>query len=490
MSRAPVAQLAPPSSEDIERARSHARARARELGLDEATRAYEAQRWRGPRVDAGLEAAPVLCVDDVSGIPFLDDIVGVEFYQLRSRIRAGDGDLFAATCADMPEYERYNREHLGLGEAEFVHAAPPAGVPPIRVSEACRQGPALDRICSVARAHGGLLIHPYMGIEDVWALARDVARRAGVEVRVVGPPPPVTWYANDKLHVTQIAEAVVAPALDTRVTVDTLSGSRAAELVGHLDTLARSHPEIALKMTRCASAMGNRRLRAAEWRALGPAEKRALVERFLSDKQWIAGDPVLAVAWESFESSPSAQVWIPPDGCGPPVLDGLYEQLLVGPENVFLGSIPSRLSAEIEAWLAESALLVAHAYQAIGYVGRCSFDYIVTGGRPAFVECNGRWGGTSTPMHLLDRVFDGKRPAYRARDVVFPHLAGGTFGEVMRMLGPELYDRRTKRGRYILYNVAILPPHGKFDVIALGEDIEDATAALEDRLPALLGAPK
>ena len=104
-----------------------------------------------------------------------------------------------------------------------------------------------------------------------------------------------------------------------------------------------------------------------------------------------------------------------------------------------------------------------------------------------FTECNGRWGGTSTPMHLVDRVVRGPRPAYVAQDVVHPALVGMPFDEVCARLGESLFDANTQRGRYILYNVGPLALQGKLDVIALGEHPEDAFDAMRTRLPTLLG---
>ena len=43
-----------------------------------------------------IDVEPSLQLDDVSGIPFLSDIAGVEEYQHRARLRARAGDLFAA----------------------------------------------------------------------------------------------------------------------------------------------------------------------------------------------------------------------------------------------------------------------------------------------------------------------------------------------------------------------------------------------------------
>ncbi len=458
-------------------------------GLRAASAAYAAHAYRPAMGDW-----PTLHLDDVSGIPFLDDIAAVEFYQLRARVRARSGDLFAATCPDLPAYERYNREMLGLGDPSFVYA-PPSG-PAIEVAEACRHGAAFAQIVAFAKEAGRLLIHPYMGIEAVWELAADVARAAEVPVGVLAPPPPVTWFANDKRHLTELAQAAVGDVLGFRVAVDTRVGRGPDELARQLRALAGEHRRVALKMTRCASAMGNEILPSAQVQAWTDDTLRARVERFLAVKQWVPGEPVLTVAWEDAAISPSTQLWIPHPAEGPPRVEGVYEQLLVGDEKVFLGSVPADPARVPVAALERASLLVAEAYQELGYVGRCSFDFILPDGAATdddpgfrFVECNGRWGGTSTPMALVDRLFPNGRPCYRARDVAHETLVGESFQALAARLGDALYDARTGRGRFILYNLGCLAPAGKLDVIALGSDLTAATQALEEELPRLLGLP-
>ena len=104
-----------------------------------------------------------------------------------------------------------------------------------------------------------------------------------------------------------------------------------------------------------------------------------------------------------------------------------------------------------------------------------------------FTECNGRWGGTSTPMSLLDRLLPGPRPAYRAQDVVFPELAGARFSDLLDRVGEHAFRKDRPGGRFIFYNLGPLEQHGKFDVIALGVNQEDADRGIEEILPQSLG---
>ena len=201
---------------------------------------------------------------------------------------------------------------------------------------------------------------------------------------------------------------------------------------------------------------------------------------------------MLAVAWLDTDLSPSTQLWIPPLGAGDPRLEGIYEQILKGEERVFVGSRPSTLPDAVNQELGTAALMVAAALQQLGYVGRCSFDHLVTGDphgeiRVVFTECNGRWGGTSTPMSLLDRLLHGPRPAYRAQDVVFQELIGASLPDLLELAGDLVFQPGTGQGRFIFYNLGPLGAHGKFDVISIGADQADAERGVLEILPERLG---
>ena len=72
------------SAPDLGRARLAGRELGADIDLASQLRPYEAH-----RSGLGDPAYPVLQLDDVSAIPFLADIAGVEEYQHRGRLRAG-----------------------------------------------------------------------------------------------------------------------------------------------------------------------------------------------------------------------------------------------------------------------------------------------------------------------------------------------------------------------------------------------------------------
>jgi hypothetical protein len=355
---------------------------------------------------------------------------------------------------------------------------------PLAVAEACSGGAAFARIAERARQAGGLLIHPYMSIEPVWRLAERVSSDASVEVKVIGPPPPVTWLANDKKSFCDLVGQVLGPGW----LVPTTAARDVPTLARQMLELAASHPRVGLKRTRCASAMGNGVFRSEALLAAGAEGVERAVRDFLDRTEWDGSEETLVVAWADTDLSPSTQTWIPPRGGGAPRLDGIYEQILEGPERVFVGSRPSGLAPDVSSRLSEASLRMAAALQERGYVGRCSFDFLVLeDGRICFTECNGRWGGTSIPMSLVDRLVQGPRPPYRAQDFVHPGLVGATLPEILERVGDAAFDPRTGKGAYVFYNVGPLARSGKLDVIALGDTQDAAEEALVDGLPRRLG---
>ena len=465
--------------EDLEHARQAGRRLGSDLSLAPRLRPFDAFRWRPDDAEH-----PTLQLDDVSGIPFLAEIAGVEEYQHRGRLRAGDHDVYATVTAATPGYESYCQERLHMGAPEHL-VADPVG-PPIAVADACGAGRTYRRLVELARHANGMMLHPYMGIEAVWELAAKIGVDAHAPVHVLAPPPPVTWIANDKASFDELVRRVLGPdaLVETRVSTE-VEG-----IVTDLRTLASKHRRVGLKRTRCASAMGNAVFDAQSLDDEADARK-ALLD-FLERTEWPEGEEVLSVAWVETDLSPSTQLWIPPRGRGEPRLDGIYEQILQGEEKVFVGSRPSTLPEAVNQELGACAWMVAAALQELGYVGRCSFDHLVSGDptgefQVLFTECNGRWGGTSAPMSLLDRLVRGPRPAYRAQDVVYPKLVGASFEDLLRLVGEEMFDAETGRGRFIFYNVGPLERHGKFDVISIGENRQDAERGLLELLPARLG---
>jgi hypothetical protein len=90
-------------------------------------------------------------------------------------------------------------------------------------------------------------------------------------------------------------------------------------------------------------------------------------------------------------------------------------------------------------------------------------------------------------MTLLDRLLHGPRPAYRAQDVVFPELIGASLTDLLELVGDLVFHTGSGQGRFIFYNVGPMHGHGKFAVISIGEDQDDAERGVLEILPKRLG---
>ena len=226
---------------------------AARLHLAERILPYADRRWR-----PADPPAPALHLEDVSAIPFLTGIAGVEEYQHRARLRAAAGDAYAAVTDCEAAYDAYCTRHLHLAPVTRLAVRAGDASSALAVAEGCMTGEAFDGATALARRSGRLVIHPYMAIEPVWDLARHIAVRAGAAVTVLGPPPPVTWLANDKDLFDELVNTVLGPGW----TPETRRGTTVRDIAANLRALASTHPSVGLKRTRCASAMGIRSSRA------------------------------------------------------------------------------------------------------------------------------------------------------------------------------------------------------------------------------------
>ena len=418
--------------------------------------------WGLPRYDGAQLSPGTLYLEDISSIPGVLRVEGIEHYQLRMRLLAGTGDFLLTTLPLEASYEEYNREYLGLGSPRLVLARA-AGVAPIQVVRSCLNDPAaLAQLVRAARE--GLLrrLCPYVGTRDAWVLARVLSELSGTPVQVVAPSPNLSQAANRKSFFTELARL----ALGEDSVPDTIVARGVDALTDSVREMARRCDMLALKMDSHASSTGNLILDVRRVARMSRGAVREAVCLFLGEAAWDGREAVCVVRWHrDVRFSPSVQVWIPPRG--EPVVDGVFFQRLTGATRVFAGSMPMTPSCRFYRQLADGSFVLAGVLQRLGFVGRCSFDAVVCAdSRLKFVECNGRWGGTSLPMALMKRLFP-QGAMYAAGDVHAPELAGARFPALLERCRADLYDARTGRGRCVLYNAGALKARGKYSAISI-----------------------
>lgn len=470
---------------------------------------FQAERDRyGPLIPDRLppEPVPTLHVDDFSVIPHLQQIVSVEYYPSRAFVRGGDGDIVAGTFAEIPNYGNYLSRRLGLGRSTYVRATPHPEKPPYAVFAALLSDPqaqaALEKqIKQIAKTAGiarmeetdhSFWIHPYMGHADAWRFAELLARRTEIPIQVVAPPPAVTEQVNNKVWFSEVVGAV----LGQQSVLESSAGRSIEGISTHLQRLASDGSRLALKLANGASGMGTGFFEAREVLSLSTPDLCRLVAVWLQEHEWKPGMlPISVERWEADTlGSPSIQLWIPPVAEGPPLLEGVFDQLFYpDQEHVFLGSRRSCLPAALVRRIGDAGVRIGRVFQYLGYLGRCSFDTILCGENVeaatiVFTECNGRWGGTSTPMTLMNRLFgDYRTQPYVVSLLHDPRLQGLSLDDLVRTLDDVLYNARDQRGWAIVLNVGCLEPAGKLDVITLGDSYE-SSAQRQDRLQEIVAS--
>jgi len=360
----------------------------------------------GPRVFVGVDDGPAVYLEDHTEIP-LSHRQSELPYQYRALLLAGDGDCFLVDGAPNPAFEAYCRDRLALGRVTVLSIASHARDPGARLAQRCAEDPAaFASILALARRHGRMTIVPYIGTGSVWRLAGFVAEQAKVPVSVAAPPPRLTLRVNDKLWFA----ARVSEVLGDSAQPPTYHAFGPAALAGRVAALARRHQRVVIKVPESAGSAGNLVIESDSVRGVSLAKLRKRLMRLMRGLGWPGDFPLMVAVWVCPAlASPSVQVWVPRRDAGLPVVEGVFDQIVEGPTGTFVGATASAVPDSWRARLTEDAVRLAYLFQGLGYFGRCSFDAVITGedyatARLHWIECNGRWGGTSIPMTLANRL--------------------------------------------------------------------------------------
>jgi Pre ATP-grasp domain len=433
-------------------------------------------------VPAVIEEAPSLHIDDQSALASPARPEGSSFVQDRARARAFAGDYLVTSLSPDPSYERYCEDWLGLGQVTWLVASA-EGDPRRVASHAMRDRAVRQELLRAVRQEKLLYVHPYMGHDDVWELALALHRTARRPVKVIAPPPGLTALVNDKVRFSEI----VTRLFGHRLIPESHSVASLSLLCQRARELADRHGTLVVKLPDSAAGSGNLVLDAAECAARPLTEIHEKLKPLMESLSWQGDKHVLVGAWtEGVLQAPSVQIWIPPEGHGDPVVEGLFEQKIESGTTRFVGSHRAELPHALALEIALRSVLLALTFQRLGYIGRCSFDLVLAGRsvescRIEFIEANGRWGGTSTPMTLVNRLI-GKwweRP-YVESAIATEHAS---FGDLFESVRPALFDARTSRGRFVLYNPASIAARGVVHAIAFpGESEVKSFGGIYDEL--------
>lgn len=408
----------------------------------------------GDKVSTGVDDAPALFFEDHAEIALYSQPGGDLALQYRVLMLAGDGDMVLISGPRSEDFEAYCRHTLGLGGITVLGVPSSSALGLATLPERCAATPAaLEPIIDTARKHCRLNLIPYIGTRQAWRFAGLIAERTGARVRVAAPPPLLTHRVNDKLWFAQCVKELLGP----EALPPSYCTFGPASLSGRLTALARRFERIVIKIPDSAGGAGNLIFPSELIRRLPPEALSRRVLRLLARRGWSGGFPLLVGAWDcKVLASPSVQIWIPSRDDSLPVVEGVFDQAIGDEEGTFVGAMPCELPDALRFRLAGEALQLACLFQQMGYFGRCSFDAVVAGNtvataRPHWIECNGRWGGTSIPMTLANRLLgDWKRRALLIIQRTDLRNAPCDLPAALDRLGPLAFRDRGDEGIVIL----------------------------------------
>jgi len=440
----------------------------------------------GPNVRPGFQNRPNLVMEDHSEIR-LYETAGNAYYAYRALLLAGDGDKVALDVPRVPGFERYCRETLKLGRIDLIR--PEGNEWRNSITMRCvKDGVFLERAAQMAREAGGLNILPYMSTGGAWRLAAEISHQSKAEICVVGPPPRLTQCVNDKVWFAEL----LAKALGPQALPPSYSVFGPAALAYRISALARRFPALVVKIPNSASSTGNLIYESQELSGISLRSLKEQVTQQLRQRGWGGEFPLIVTAWESpLISSPSVQIWIPNAGDADPIIEGIFDQALIGEQLEFAGAAPAELPGPTQECVARDAIRLAYLLQCLGYYGRCSFDGILVGqdGEATelhWVECNGRWGGVSIPMTLVNRLTgDWRRHPFVISDRSDLHGHGRRFEDLLAQFKDNLFLPGDSEEGLIFLSPSRMEDGTGFEVLYIAPSVAKAQAGLDGLLPHL-----
>ena len=356
-------------------------------------------------VRIGFGDRPAILIGDTGEIPLM-----LEFERHRIDYRIGwlarDGDLVLVGGPTCPAFEAYQRRVLGQPDISYLHVELKTQGLRRPVPLIClRDETVYQKLLSWVRNSGGATLMAHITTGAIWALATRLSRDSGLPIHVAGPPPLLSRRVNNKLwfgvQATRLLGTGMAPSKREAQSISALTR--------HVMELSQRWDRLVIKVPDSAGSAGNVVLDSADLRVMSATEVCNRLRQELAYLGWPPPFPVVVEVWDyNVLTSPSVQLWIPEPG-RPPVVEGIYEQVLEGAEKTFAGATEATLPKALDQAMATGGMQLALLFQALGYYGRCSFDAIAYGPDLAraklhWIECNGRWGGVSVPMSLIDRL--------------------------------------------------------------------------------------
>ncbi len=356
----------------------------------------------GADVRKGFGRSAAIIIGNSLEIPLIGHKKGHQL-EYRMGYLASEGDLIVICGKDCPSFERYQRKILELTSLEYLKlgAATMRSAP----GYCLRNKTAYKALSGYVRKNHGATFVSYLTTQATWALASRLANDTQYQVFIAGPPGGLSDCANNKLWFAKVVEQ----ALGAQATPPKRTAHGAAVLVRQVMELAKKWPKLVLKVPNSAGSAGNYVIYSKDTLGLSAFAVSIYLRARLRHLGWPERYPLAVEVWdENVLTSPSVQLWIPHQENGDPMVEGVFEQVIIGEEGAFFGAAEAKLPSSVDVELCAQAFKLGLLLQNLGYYGRCSFDAVLYGpdiehSKIHWIECNARWGGVSIPMSFVNR---------------------------------------------------------------------------------------
>lgn len=446
--------------------------------------------WFGPLVKSGIGAGPWVVLSDHREIPLASEEYS-RLYEYRLAMLAREGDRVVLSTERHEDFEEYRSSRLGLGAITAVTVGAAPSVSPQNLAKRCLGDQvAFERLRELASTSDEVTLMPYIGSGHNWLLARQLALESAKPVHVAAPQPALTRRVNDKAWFAQIIERVLgSEALPPAINV-----SSAAAMAARVRQLASVSERIVVKIPDSAGSVGNLVFRSDTFRQRSLREIRDILLAHLGELGWSQRYPLVVQTWETNAlSSPSAQIWVPRHGDGMPIVAGVFEQITEGERGKFVGSTASHLPKSVTARLIHESTLLAALLQVLGYFGPMSLDCIVAddghgGHQVHWIECNGRWGGVSIPMTLVNRLTgDWHRHPFVVAQRNNIDLPSRRFVDVLELLSDLLFPRDGDLSGVVLLGPQVFESGCGYQLVSIAHEEAEARALADQAVTRLAG---
>ncbi len=431
----------------------------------------------GGAVRPGIDSGPAILIGDKSEIKLLAP-AGQDPLEYRIFLLAQSGDVAILATDRSASFENYLSELLGINPIEVLEM--PEQRPGRAAANAvrCVEDPGLfGHLLRHTVANAGVTIIPYVSTGSIWNLAKRLSEKSGHSVSVAAARPNLARKVNDKLWFANVARTLFG--LESIPPVQAAHGL--AALTGYVQQFAKKWDKLVIKVPDSAGSAGNFPIDSSAIRELGAKAVREYILELTSPVLTAQDYPLMVEVWDcDVVANPSVQIWIPTANQGKPVIEGVYDQVLIGAQAKFVGAGPSTLNKKQDHLLCRQAMQLALLFQELGYFGRCSFDTVVSRNEDGneelhWIECNGRWGGVSLPMTFMNRMFpEAAVPDYVVVQLSRFEATGMSFDKVLERIGDDLFDPNKESEGVIFTTPGGTEQSASLHMIAIGKSLDRA----------------